>query len=57
MYALVDCNNFYVSCEKDCLTRNWKGNQLLYYQIMMGVQLHEVKKLRHWELIWELQLL
>ena len=46
MFALIDCNNFYVSCER-VFNPKLKKNLLLFYQIMMVVQYQEVMKQKH----------
>ena len=43
MFALVDCNNFYVSCERVFQPR-LENSPLLFYQITMDVSSLEVMK-------------
>ena len=43
MFALIDCNNFYVSCER-VFNPSLEKNLLLSYQIMTDVQYQEVMK-------------
>ena len=46
MFGLMDCNNFYASCER-YLTRCLMGSLSSYLVTMMGVLLHEVMNLNY----------
>ena len=52
MFALVDCNNFYVSCERVFQPR-LENLPLLFYQITMDVSSLEVMKQKLLVYQWE----
>ena len=49
--ALVDCNSFYVSCER-LFNPKIRKNLLLSYLIMMVVSYQGLVKQKLWELKW-----
>ena len=51
MYAIVDCNNFYVSCER-VFIRSGSASLWLCSLIMMVASLLGRRKLRRWALRW-----
>ena len=44
--ALVDCNSFYVSCER-LFNPKIRKNLLLFYRIMMAVLFQDLMKQKH----------
>jgi len=47
MFALVDCNNFYASCER-MFNPSLTVNPSSFFPITMDVLLHEATKQKHW---------